>query len=50
MQTMQEGYRGLQLLLSLNWDRALYIAMITFALLAATWVTTIIGHGPFLLH
>ena len=32
MQTIQSGYRGLGLLFSINWDRLLYIAAITFAL------------------
>lgn len=33
MQTIQEGYRGLSLLMSLNWDRALYVCTIVFALM-----------------
>lgn len=33
MHTLQEGYRSLGLLMSLNWDRALYICTIIFALM-----------------
>ena len=32
MQTIQSGYRGLRLLVNLNWDRLLYICTIVFAL------------------
>ncbi|MEL6451366.1 MAG: hypothetical protein AAFQ19_08900 [Pseudomonadota bacterium] len=38
MQTIQSGYRGLSLLMMLNWDRALYCATIVAALLAGAWV------------
>ncbi|QFS83305.1 hypothetical protein FIU97_10740 [Roseivivax sp. THAF40] len=32
MQTLQQGYRGLELLWNLNWDRLLYVCTIIFAL------------------
>ncbi len=32
MQTIQAGYRSLNLLVSINWDRLLYICTIVFAL------------------
>jgi len=32
MQTIQRSYRGLSLLMQLNWDRALYAGTIAFAL------------------
>ena len=32
MQTLTEGYRGLSLVLTLNWDRFLYIGTLTVAL------------------
>ena len=41
MQAMQNGYRGLSLLMDLNWDRALYIATITLALGAGAWLATL---------
>jgi hypothetical protein len=43
MHTMRKGYRGLSLLLDLNWDRALYVATITVSLGVAAWVATLIG-------
>jgi hypothetical protein len=33
MQTINDGYRSLGLLMSLNWDRALYLFTIVFALM-----------------
>ena len=38
MQAIQSSYRGLSLLMQLNWDRALYIATIAFALFAAAFI------------
>ncbi|WP_255450628.1 MULTISPECIES: hypothetical protein [Tateyamaria] len=38
MQTLQSGYRGLSLLMMLNWDRALYCATLAGALAAGAWV------------
>ncbi|MGJ8616603.1 MAG: hypothetical protein ACSHWS_07150 [Sulfitobacter sp.] len=38
MQTIQSSYRGLSLLMQLNWDRVLYVATITFALAAGAYV------------
>ncbi|SIS78894.1 hypothetical protein SAMN05421759_103278 [Roseivivax lentus] len=32
MQTIERGYRGLELLWNLNWDRILYVCTIIFAL------------------
>ncbi|WP_425100673.1 hypothetical protein [Tropicibacter sp. S64] len=32
MQTIQAGYRSVSLLVTINWDRLLYIATIIFAL------------------
>lgn len=32
MQTLQNGYRGMRLLVNLNWDRLLYVFTIIFAL------------------
>ena len=40
MQTMQDGVRGLSLLMVLNWDRALYVTTITVALGAGAWLAT----------
>ena len=38
MSTIQAGYRGFSLLLSLNWDRLLYVATIGAALMLGAWV------------
>ncbi|WP_269084753.1 MULTISPECIES: hypothetical protein [unclassified Sulfitobacter] len=38
MQTIQTSYRGLSLLMDLNWDRALYTGAIAAALLAGSWL------------
>lgn len=32
MDTINSGYRGLRLLVNLNWDRLLYVGTIVFAL------------------
>lgn len=32
MHTLQAGYRSMSLLVSINWDRLLYVATIVFAL------------------
>ncbi len=37
MQTIQNSYRGLSLLVDINWDRLLYIATIATALLAGAF-------------
>ena len=38
MQTIQNSYRGLSLLMDLNWDRVLYVATITLALAAGAYI------------
>lgn len=38
MQTLQYSYRGLGLLMSLNWDRALSSLIILVALIAGAWI------------
>ncbi|MGC1494544.1 MAG: hypothetical protein WA790_01955 [Sulfitobacter sp.] len=38
MQTIQSSYRGLSLLMDLNWDRALYVGTIAVALAAGAYV------------
>lgn len=39
MQALENGYRGLSLLMELNWDRILYLMTI----LAALWIGAFIG-------
>lgn len=39
MRTLQNGYRGLGLLMDLNWDRILYLMTI----LAALWIGAFVG-------
>ncbi len=41
MQTFTNGFRGLSILVDLNWDRALYICMIIFALCAGAFLGSI---------
>ncbi len=38
MDTIHNGYRGLSLLWTLNWDRILYVFTIVAALLAGAWL------------
>ncbi|MCX7559924.1 hypothetical protein OS190_10125 [Sulfitobacter sp. F26204] len=38
MQTIQSSYRGLSLLMDLNWDRVLYIFTIALALAAGAFI------------
>ena len=38
MQTMVAGYRGLSLLMDLNWDRLLYLATIVGALMIGAFI------------
>lgn len=38
MQTIQAGYQGFSLLISLNWDRLLYVGTIAAALGVGAWV------------
>jgi hypothetical protein len=41
MQTLQSSYRGLSLLMILNWDRALYIGSLALALTIGAWISQI---------
>lgn len=43
MQHIQQGYRGLSLLMNLNWDRLLYIGTIAFALGAGAYLGTFVN-------
>jgi hypothetical protein len=38
MQTISAGYRGLSLLIDLNWDRLIYLGTIFAALLVGAWI------------
>ncbi len=38
MQTLANGYRGLSLVMTLNWDRFLYLGTIIVALLFGAWL------------
>lgn len=42
MQTIAAGYRGLAVLMDLNWDRVLYIATLVFALSFGAWVGSLL--------
>lgn len=43
MELIQQGYRGLSLLMEINWDRLLYIGTIGFALGAGAWIGTLLN-------
>ncbi len=43
MQTIESGYRGLTLLVDLNWDRLLYVATIAAALGAGAFIGSFYG-------
>ncbi|WP_375227623.1 hypothetical protein [Roseobacter sp. S98] len=43
MQAIQSGYRGLSLLMDLNWDRFLYVGTIGLALGAGAWLASVAG-------
>jgi hypothetical protein len=38
MKTMKTSYRGLSLLIDLNWDRCLYLGTLAFALGAGAYI------------
>ena len=38
MQTLTDGYRGLSLVMMLNWDRFLYVGTILVALMFGAWL------------
>ncbi|GAA6175491.1 hypothetical protein [Sulfitobacter pacificus] len=38
MQAIQSSYRGLSLLMALNWDRVLYVGTIALALVAGAYL------------
>lgn len=41
MQTIQAGYRGLSLLVNLNWDKLFYLGTLVLALLAGGLIGTL---------
>ncbi|SLN16875.1 hypothetical protein [Pseudooctadecabacter jejudonensis] len=41
MQTLTAGYRGVSLLVNLNWDRLLYLATIGIALCLGAWIGSV---------
>ncbi|WP_276150044.1 MULTISPECIES: hypothetical protein [unclassified Sulfitobacter] len=41
MQTFQSSYRGLSLLMALNWDRVLYVGTIAAALAASAYLAAL---------
>lgn len=43
MEHIQQGYRGLSLLMDLNWDRLLYVGTIAFALSAGAFFGTLMN-------
>lgn len=42
MHTLQSGYNSLNLLVTINWDRLLYIFTIVFALFFGAWLGTVL--------
>ncbi len=43
MEQIQQGYRGLSLLMQINWDRLLYGGTIAAALGAGAWLGTLVN-------
>jgi len=43
MQQIVSGYRGLSLLVNINWDRMLYLATIAVALMAGAFIGSLLG-------
>jgi hypothetical protein len=43
MQTLHAGYRSMSLLVTINWDRLLYVLTVIFALFFGAWLGTIMG-------
>ncbi|WP_299921514.1 hypothetical protein [uncultured Pelagimonas sp.] len=41
MSTLQAGYRSVSLLVSINWDRLLYVFTIVFALFLGAYLGTL---------
>ena len=46
MDTIRTGYRGLSLLIDLNWDRFMSVGALIFGLIAGAWLISIITHLP----
>ena len=44
MQTVMKGYRGLSLLVGLNWDRVFFLGTILVGLLAGAYLGTAFTH------
>ncbi len=42
MHVLQQSYRGLSLVMELNWDLILYIGTIALALLAGAWLGSLV--------
>ena len=38
MHTLQHSYRGFSLMMALNWDRLIYLAAISGALIVGAWL------------
>ncbi|MEE4187566.1 MAG: hypothetical protein V2I76_03860 [Roseobacter sp.] len=43
MNTIHQGYRGLSLLMDLNWDRLLFVTALTAGLGAGAWLATLLA-------
>ncbi len=43
MQTLSAGYRSMSLLVTINWDRILYIATVVFALFLGAYLGTVLS-------
>ncbi len=46
MQIIRSGYRGLSLLVDLNWDRLFALVALTLALLLGAWIASQSGFMP----
>ncbi len=50
MQNIKSGYRGLSLLIDLNWDRMISAGALAVALMAGAWLISMIGYLPAVTH
>lgn len=50
MISRENGYRGLRLLLRLNWDLVIFVTMIAITLLGGAWILSLMGYGPTILY
>jgi hypothetical protein len=48
--TIKTGYRGLSLLIDLNWDRFMSVGALLVGLLVGAWIISVISYLPLVDH